>query len=509
MFPYFNKQNTLRLLQNPLCIILLGVVLLGVTSFLNVPIGNDEGGWGYIGRAFANGELLPYSGIADNKTPGIFYLNALSYTLFGANVWFPRLLALIATVLTALFIYRALKHAVNKRTALFSMTAFLLLMPLPAVDGSYAQTETFMNLFVIVSFYFLVVGRTWKKYTLAVLLSGLFLGFAVAFRQSAIVSVFPLLVFLAFFVGYDQKRSLTGAGVFLLGAGVATVLSLLPYALRGGQFMGYLNGAWLFFLKGNVGVITGGLLHRVSGFLTHFFVPEMFFLASSVLLLCVFFKKIKQSGLLFATPLLVWVISDFLSYNLEGTYFPHHLKLLVLSWSIAFGVVVDFFLRRASSEASVPALTSKVDSVKKEEREGLHGAFVVVALIVFFVCFQNTYYGTARAFLKGSVRHDFRDTGLLVERMTQQGDTIYVYGLHTGPIYYYALRNSPSRYFETQQLGMEGALQELQRKLTEKRPKIIVVPLEEEVPPWLSAFLEQGYREEPPQFGYMFFKDTR
>lgn len=505
MFSFVNKERAVRFLLNPFCIIALGVVLLSVTSFLNVPIGNDEGGWGYIGRAFADGELLPYSGILDNKTPGIFYLYSLSYSLFGTNVWFPRFLALLAIVLTALCMYLALKRISNIRTALLGMTIFLLLMPLPAVDGSYAQTETFMNLFVMVSFYFLSTGKLGKRYTLSVFLSGLSFGIAVAFRQSAIVSVIPLLVFLAFFTGYDRRRSFAGAGVFALGTLATTLLSFLPFAIRGGQFIDYVNGAWLFFLKGNVGVITGGLLHRVSGFFTQFFIPETFLLASSVFLLCVYFKKIKQSGLLFATPLLVWVISDFLSYNLEGTYFPHHLKLLALSWSIAFGVIADFFLRSLSRASNIPALSPELNAQEKGEREGTQGSLVVVALVAFFVFFQTSYYGTVRAFLKGSTRDSFRDIGTLVRNITKPGDTIYVYGLHTGPIYYFALRNSPSRYFETQQLNMPGAIQELQSNLLQKQPTVLVVPAEEEVPSWLSEVIAKEYRAEPPQFGYALY----
>src|SRR3989344_677203 len=60
---------------NPLFIMAVGTLLLSMVSFFDVPIGNDEGGWGYIGRAWADGQLLPYSGIADNKTPGIFNLS--------------------------------------------------------------------------------------------------------------------------------------------------------------------------------------------------------------------------------------------------------------------------------------------------------------------------------------------------------------------------------------------------------------------------------------------------
>ncbi len=489
-----NVHRVFRLIQNPVCIGILGIVLLSVVSFLNVPISNDEGVWGYIGRAWADDHILPYSGVADNKTPGIFYLNYISYSLFGTNTWFPRLIALGATVLTALFMYLLVRRVANKRAAILSMALFVLLMPLPAVDGSYALTETFMNLFVIAAFYFLNRHLEQGTRYRAVVLSGLCLGFGIAFRQSALISILPLVFNIAFLEKYDLKRSLRASSLFLFGVGTATILSILPYVLGGGGISAYLQGAWLFFLQGDVGVITGGILHRLSGFVTRFFIPEMFFLGSSVLLFCVYFRKIKSSGFLFSVPLLVWVFSDFFSYNLEGTYFPHHLKLLALSWSVCFGIVTDFFLRTFFREDTDTEPNSK-------------SGVIIVALMVFFVLFQTNYYGTVRAFLRDVRPDHFRDMGFFVEGITKPGDTIYVHGLHTGPIYYYASRNSPSRYFETQQLALPGALNELQAELALERPEIILTLEDDNIPVWLSAFVSDHYQLLGVRDGYSIFQD--
>ncbi|MEK7170212.1 MAG: glycosyltransferase family 39 protein [Patescibacteria group bacterium] len=501
-------RKAIRLLQSPLCILILGAVLLSVASFLAVPTGNDEGGWGYIGRAWANGELLPYSGIADNKTPGIFYLNSISYMLVGTNIWFPRFLALVALILTAVLMYVMVKHVANRRSALFSMTIFLLLMPLPAVDGAYAQTETFMNVFVMGAFFLLFAFKSTRNQKSAVFLSGLLLGFAIAFRQSAVVSLIPLLFSLSFLEQFDVKRTCRGILIFLIGVSVATGFSILPYLLSGGRFTDYIDSAWFFFLKGNVGVITGGFLHRISGFVTRFFIPELFPLATAAFLLAVYFRKIRDAGLSFASVLLVWVIFDFLSYNLEGTYFPHHLKLLAVSWAIAFGIVADFFLRHLFNEARVSTSDSPMMPAGEEEWEGKHGAILVALLIAFFVLFQNSYPAVIRVFLKGGTNDTFQTVGNLVKEITAPGDTIYVYGLHTGPIYFYASRNSPSKYFETQQLAMPGALTELKTKLTEKQPKVIVIPSGEQIPIWLSEFIAKDYTAGAAQFGYTLFEKT-
>ena len=385
-------------------------------------------------------------------------------------------------------IYLLVKKIANRQAAVLSMAIFILLAPLPAFDGAYAQTETFMNLFVISSFYFMNALTLGRRKFAGLALSGLCCGLAITFRQSAIFSIVPLLFNAAFLEGYNLKRSLVSAGIFISGVIFSTALGIFPYYLGGGRLIDYLNGAWLFlFLQAKSGVVTGGLLHRFSGFSLRFFVSEMAILAGSAALFVVYLRKIKNSGFLFAAPLLVWVIFDFFSYNLQGTYFSHHLKLLMLSWSVCFGVVADFFLKKFFGE----------------ERSLSSGAFVVAALFVFYVLFQNSYPAVIRNFLKGINNHEFRNVGLLVESITKPGDMIYVYGLHTGPIYYYSQRNSPSRYWESSFLNIPGATAELQtRILTDKPSVVLTLQNDDTIPLWFSEFIADYYRLTDQQYGY-------
>lgn len=477
---------------NPLFILIVGGVLLSIVSFSDVPIGNDEGVWGYIGRAWVEDGVLPYSGILDNKMPGIYYLNYISYLFFGTNLWFMRFLALITTTATAYLIYLLVKKFASRRAAVFSMAIFLFLSPLPAFDGAYAQTETFMNLFVVLSFYFMNVLIAGRKRFVGLALSGLCCGLAIAFRQSAVISIVPLLVNSAFLENYNLRRTLVGSGIFISGVAAAVALSVSPYYLGGGRFIDYLYGAWLFlFLQVKTGAVSGGLLHRFSGFTLHFFIPEMAILASSVAFFIIYLRKIRNSGFLFAVPLLVWALSDFFSYNLQGTYFSHHLKLLMLSWSVCFGVVADFFLRKFFPEA------------ESSSSRALHGSFLVLFLIILYVVFQNSYPATIRNALKGTNSHDFKNIGLFIRDITKQGDTIYVYGLHTGPIYYYSSRNSPSRYFETSFLKIPAAMAELRTKLlTEKPAAVLTLRNDDTIPSWLSEFIANNYRLTAEQSDY-------
>lgn len=486
MLPHFNRYTLYRLVFNPISIVTLGILLLFIASFLDVPIGNDEGVWGYIGRAWVDDHLLPYSGIVDNKTPGIFYLNYISYSFFGANIWFLRLSALFAVIATAGLIYLFVNKMFNPRAAIFSTALFVLLSPLPAFDGSYAQTETFMNLFVIAAFYFLnTIFANGRRYT-SFIISGILCGLAIAFRQNAIITIVPLAFNILFLEQYHFRRTLGGVGIFAAGAVAATGVSILPYLASGGQASDYLDGAWLSFLQKNIGVVANGFLHRISGFFTHFFIPEMSILAFAVGWYFVFLKKIRSSGFVFAIPLFVWILADFFSYNLQGTYYAHHLKLLLLSWSICFGVVVDFFLGKLFPE------DKKAGSV-----------FFITALFVFYVIFQTSYYSQVRAALKGLNNHDFRNAGLFVRDITKPGDTIYVYGAHTGPIYFYSGRNSPSRHFVTDFLQRPGALDELRAKLSAEKPNVILtLQNDSAIPMWLIEFLSDFYSRSVARYGY-------
>src|SRR3989338_4391947 len=124
------------LFSKPLFWIGLSAVLLVVSSLLDVPMFNDEGVWAYIGRIWADQGLLPYTGAIENKATGIYMLYALSHKLFGANIWFPRLVAIVSILLTGEIIRRlAKKLSCSARAGLIAMAIFLFTIPLGGVAG--------------------------------------------------------------------------------------------------------------------------------------------------------------------------------------------------------------------------------------------------------------------------------------------------------------------------------------------------------------------------------------
>jgi hypothetical protein len=69
----------------------------------------DSGIFAYTGKVVADGGL-PYVDAWDNKLPGVYYIDALAFTLFGANRWALWLIENMFLTLAALVLYGLLKQ---------------------------------------------------------------------------------------------------------------------------------------------------------------------------------------------------------------------------------------------------------------------------------------------------------------------------------------------------------------------------------------------------------------
>ncbi len=492
------KRQWSKILLSPWFILVLGAVLLTVAMLLGGPMGNDEGVWAYIGRIWADHGVLPYSGAIENKATGIFMLYAASQWLFGLNIWFPRLLAVLFTLGTGFFIYLLTKKFGPKRAALFAMTIFILTMPLNSTDGTYAETEVFMNFFRILAFLFSLLAFEKPKRRLFVALSGVAYGWAIAFKQLAVLDVIPLIAFHLVFVGKDWKRFLEHALWFVVGALGATGMSLVPYLLSGGTISNYIDGAWLILLRSGSSPAT--LVSRISGFFAHFFNVRLAFLALALLAYIISRKKLAAATP-YTVPLLIWALTDFLAYNADGWYLEHHLKVFIPSWSIIFGLMIDYGLSRLRVHHGAPGRST-------EDDQDALAILAMVGLLIFYIPFETNYYQNIRKNLRGDVFDtSLTDLGIYARHITKPGDYIYIWGLHIGPTYYYSNRLAPSRYFSEPFLGQPGALAEVEHDFVVHPPRFIFVPVDREPPSaWLEKIIQSGYHLRETKFGHNIYE---
>ncbi len=486
----FSLETWYAWLTSPFCILVVGAIVLAVVSLSGLPIGNDESNWSITAQMWADDGRLPYRDVVTNKTPGIFIANYISYELFGSDIKVQRVFALVTVLLTALALYYLVKRIRNKHAAAFAAWLFVLIMPLDLVDGAFAQTETFMNLFRILSFLALLVcpetifGRKQSPHFWTVL-SGIAFGLAVSFKQVALLDSIPLLFIIWRLASGRTLSFLARVGSFAVGAVLGIVGSVLPLLLSGGTFAEYVKGAWAILFTS--GIISESPFGRFSGFVKNYFEANLFLVIISTVGFVTLREKLVK-GFAYSAPLVVWILTDFVIYNAQGQYFDHHHKVLLLSGSIVFGVVADSILQRIRVASNIPE-----KEVEQTRQQKYLCATLIVALFVFFVPFQPDYFHAVRNRLKGAQGNESQLLGKELSALTAPGDFIYVWGERVGPLYYYANRRPPTRQYLESLLGREGALQELQADLMRVKPSLIILP-EGTVPPeWLAAFVLESY----------------
>lgn len=481
------------LFMNRLFLLAVGAGLLVVAS-LGVPMGNDEGVWGYIGRIWVEDGLLPYSGAVEQKTPIVYLVFALSHLIFGTNLWFPRAMAIAAAAGSGLLVYDAAKRMSTKRAAAIAMGVFILTMPLSSVDGPYVATETFMNLFRLLAFALLIrFGTGGERKPLLVFGAGVSYGLAIASKQIALLDAVPILCFLLAIDG-RQYRTVARHCVFIaVGALAGTFLSILPLLLSGGTVLDYIDGAWIILTDSGITAATP--VTRISGFFRHFFNVRLYFLSAGVIGYLAFYKQLKAS-VRYALPLLAWAAAEFAAYNAQGLYLDHHYKAFLPSFTIIFGITLDFVFTRLAVAGSATA----------ERDQRMFFVVAMLGLFLFYIPFETNYYHTVRKFAKGLQDSSYRDLGLYLRDHTKEGDYVYHWGIHNGPIYYYSERNAPGRYFSSYFLKRPGAVQETQKDLAEHPPKFIVVPGELTPPDWLQELLSVKYKFILGEYGHTIYQ---
>ncbi len=479
-------------------IIAIGFVLLSIVSFTGFPMTNDEGTWSFIGRLWTDHGLLPYRDAIEQKTPFIYYVFTLSHLLFGEQIWFPRLLAVISILISTYLIYGIGKKIHSREAGIVAAAIFVLIMPISSVDGPAVETETFLNLFRLAAMYTLVsyVGHTRFSYARFGLV-GFFYGCAVACKQIALLDVIPILVFIYVLNRQNVRLFFKYGTSVIIGALVATLVSIMPLLISGGTIQEYLEGAWIILTE--KGLTAASPTTRISGFLRHFFNPKLYFLSAGLIFFFSLRKKISEKSI-FVLPLFVWAIVEFIEYNAQGFYLDHHYKAFIPSGSVIFGITVVTLLTILAKKMG----NHSADEEKKNTKK--YVGIIVLLLMLFYIPFENSYYYSFRRYLRDGNDNSARDLGILVKNMTHPGEYVYHWGIHNGPIYYYSERLAPGRYFSSYFLARPGAVEEAKEALQINTPKVILVPMESTTPDWLMNFLKQNYTLERSMYGHNIYR---
>jgi hypothetical protein len=435
-------------------------------------MGPDEGIWFHVAREWVDHGVPPYQGPVENKTPGIFYLFALSYRFFGPDTWPPRL-AGIAAMAAGCLALRALGGRLFDATAgLVAALVAGLAFASRVVDGpEAAMTESFAVGLSLLALWQVEVGTTagagrGRRF----LLAGLLLGLAIAFKQIAVVSGLVLALWAWSrppAPGRTPVRWAADMTLVALGAVLATVASVVPLLAAGVGVGDYARGAWLILL--DPGSARWTFAERMVRFWWRFQHP-----VSTLLIGAGVFALLRpRLGVTAGTSrlLLAWFALDLAGVGASGNFYGHHFKQVVPPAALAIGALASAGVRLAAAR---PRLA-----------RWLAPALLAIVLLALFP--QKPLAGLLRGQSTAIGFAPQIRLGEWIRERTAPDDLVFTY-VWGGLPQTVSGRRSPSRYFNRNFLTTPAAARDLRADLERHPPDVIVV--DDEPPCWFQRHVQ-------------------
>jgi 4-amino-4-deoxy-L-arabinose transferase-like glycosyltransferase len=317
-----------------LIILALLFLILRLPSLFEPNWYGDEGVYLVLGQAIRKGVLL-YAKIHDNKPPTLYYLAALSQTVFG----FRLLLSLwmIPTVyIFNLLSKKFLPHPLYKLSTLI----FLLITSIPLFEGTIANAEIFMVLPTILGVY-LIYNHFGSGLSIKVLaMSGLLLGFAFTIKVPVAVEFIFLCLWLLIFGLKNLRLTISHLLIFSVAFVVPICLYAIYFYSHGAfndfiyasllQNFGYLS-SWT--TGSHSGSATGG------GLLTRGVILLIFWAFTYFLLI----KKTISKKLAFIS---FWFSATIFGALLSTRPYPHYLIPVIPPLALLLVTIFDSKIRR-------------------------------------------------------------------------------------------------------------------------------------------------------------------
>lgn len=420
---------------------------------INRPMMVDEGMWNYIGRIWLEHDLPPYHSSVENKTPGIFYLFALSHSLFGVNVIFVRILGILSIVAGIPVLRKILTQLHSEPAAVLGMYFWGLGNTWNAFEGYYPSvTESFMCLFVLLAFWSTLKADRKKHVLRNYLLAGIYLGLAVSFKQVALFSMAGLFLF---FVLTRRKQMssgkiLSGLGLMLASSLAAHGLMLLPLMFSGVSFREYFEGAWLILL--NPGTYEAPVQHLYS-FFQAWFNERLFFFLLIIPLAGWHHHLFKKPWFI---AIVIWLFFDFVAINISGTYHAHQFKQILITFSLLLPVL----------------FAESFDHAALAARKGKKSAALMLSgLVIIMLPYESI---VINGYFSGFPNHP-TELGKWIETNTKPGDSVFCFlPGKGGTVMAYSDRVSPYKYFHLIFLNTQDDKSEFMKDLYKKPPDVMV-----------------------------------
>ncbi|MGK0253195.1 MAG: hypothetical protein ACI9OE_000657 [Mariniflexile sp.] len=449
------KNSVYDLLINPYAILVF-LLILFVFNSLNLLLSYDEYLWSYIGRIWNRNGIPPYVGAVENKTPGIFFLYAISDFLFKGNIFFTRITGVIATLFSTWYLFKICSKLHSKLAGVFCMYVFGLTTCWDILDGSYfAHTEVFMVLFSILGFYYIIQLENDKKINQNIFLAGLCIGISISFKQIALTTFVAILVFFLVFTGnrFSIKNKVKWLVLYFLGSLTSISISFLILYFHNVTFHDYLNGAWIILMNSGSKVLD--IKTHLSNFHNKLIISR-FLIFYFFILLFLFQKEFRAKP--FFWGIILWFVLDFAGVNASGNYYGHQIKQVIPALAIIVGIVMsnlvtnNFYLKRIETKQVI----------------------IIFIIVIFFFPYKQSYV-TLKSFLN-TPDSTSEEMGNWIKDHTSKEDYIYLMGgdYKLVSALLASDRVSSSKYFNSIFITDDKQRKVVYSDLMEKTPKFIL-----------------------------------
>jgi len=444
-------------------IILFLVLILQVNlfvPFLQEPLERDEGAYAYIAQRLPAGEL-PYRDSFDHKPPAIYFTYALIFRFFGESILSIRIFTLAISLLSTLLVFAIGFWFWGSGGGLLSAFLYALFSGGPYIQGTSANTETFMLLPMLLAFYLFLLGSRKNPHTkkfgvgMNLFAAGLFSGLAVMFKPVALLNFLALFMFSFFLPESSRKEKIQKLAALLFGFLVFPLLFAAYFWLKqaGADFIYAVFTYNLAYIKGQVWSWAGFLQVSLFG-------NSILWLLAAAATLYVLLKDRKYENLLLVSWALLSVLGVISGKTFYGHYFIQAIPALVLLSSYAL--------------------------LKYFDEPAINISRILLVIVIFFlslilIVYQiGFYFSTPEqiTFKKYGFSNfaDAREVARYVKASTSPEENIFVWGVEP-EIYFYSQRKSASKYIYYYPLfmGKELRLKPLVDEITINKPKEIIL----------------------------------
>lgn len=442
-------------------------VLLRIPSLFEPYWHGDEGITLTVGQSIANGAVL-YQDITDNKTPILYFVAALSDTLF-----IFKLITLIVST-GALLTFMQVRTLLLGKTEYVSIVLFVLLAGTPLIEANIANAEIYMLLPTTLSILFYLK----KQYVLA----GVFGSLSFLLKPPGVMEMGALVVH-AFFTNKKYW-----ARIFKMAYGffMPVVLIGLYFLLLGG-FEPFIQEAFInnIFYTGSWRLLMDPKLWMVVKLVTLGIFLGFLYRSK---------KSYSSSELL----IYLWLVFSLFGATLSNRPYPHYLIQIIPPVALLAGSI---YLKKYHAPAATALLAAVLFFCIIQFR--LHpGAFHYS--YQYYTQFTNPLFFDQKVLVTEKVADH-------VLRNTAEGEPIFVWS-DNSLIYAKTERPPATKYVSAYHItGNESREKEVIKTLTNNPPRLLVItqPIDHPFDALLEyAAMRYNLAVEDNQFRIYELKDT-